>query len=87
MLGVKKGAVNLFSIINDATAKKVNLILDKKLAEQSEYVSFHPMQNDATTAISRADLHKIVAESHHTPEIIDFSKLVDEAPVVAKDST
>lgn len=80
VLGVKKGSVNLFSILNDATAKKVNLILDKKLAEESEYVSFHPMQNDATTAISRADMHKIVTESHHTAEIVDFSKMVEEAP-------
>ena len=39
------------------------------------------MQNDATTAISKADLHKIVKLSQHEPEIIDFSLLVsDDAP-------
>jgi hypothetical protein len=38
------------------------------------------MQNDATTAISKADLHKIVKISNHEPEIVDFSKLSSEKP-------
>lgn len=33
-LGVKKGAVNLFAILND-TGKKVNLIVDKNLWDDS----------------------------------------------------
>ncbi len=41
LLGVKKGAVNLFSILND-TEKKVSLVLDQKLIE-AELVGFHPM--------------------------------------------
>lgn len=56
-------------------------MIDKRLADECEYIGFHPMQNDATTAISREDLHKIVKLSNHTPEIIDFTKLTsDEAP-------
>lgn len=58
LLGVKKGAVTLFSIVND-TAKKVQLVLDQRLLE-AERVGFHPMQNDATTSISVADMHKLV---------------------------
>lgn len=54
-LGVKKGAVTLFSIINDKE-NKVVLAIDKRLLEEFEYVGFHPMQNDATTAISKADV-------------------------------
>lgn len=41
-LGVKKGAVTLFSIINDKE-NKVVLAIDKRLLEEFEYVGFHPM--------------------------------------------
>lgn len=41
LLGVKKGAVNLFSILND-TGKKVHLVIDEKLT-QADRVAFHPM--------------------------------------------
>ena len=83
LLGVKKGAVNLFSIIND-TAKKVILIMDQRLMNDSELVAFHPMQNDATTAISNADMKKIIQLSSHVPEIIDFTKLVTAAEGAAE---
>jgi prolyl-tRNA synthetase len=77
MLGAKKGALNLFAIIND-TAKKVHLIMDHKLMNESEQIAFHPMQNDATCAISNTDMKKIIALSGHEAEIIDFSKFVSE---------
>lgn len=59
ILGVKKGAVSLLSIVND-TEKKVHLIIDQRLMNDFDHVAFHPMQNDATTAIRREDLHKII---------------------------
>ena len=71
LLGVKKGAVTLFSILND-TDKKVHLVMDKKLMDNADMVAFHPMQNDATTAISNADMKKIISLSGHSAEIIDF---------------
>ena len=75
MLGAKKGAVNLFAILND-TAKKVHLIMDQRLMSDFEYIAYHPMQNDATTAISQADMKKIIAMSGRDAEILDFSKIV-----------
>lgn len=54
ILKVKGGSVNLFSILNDSE-KKVTLLMDQTLYEQ-ELIGFHPMQNDATTAISKADI-------------------------------
>jgi prolyl-tRNA synthetase family I len=51
-------------------------LVDSRIAEGPKYVAFHPMQNDATTAITREDMHKIIHLSKHTAEIIDFSKLV-----------
>lgn len=50
-----------------------------------EMIAFHPMQNDATTAISNADMKKVIQLSNHEPEIIDFSKLVETAPAEKKE--
>lgn len=58
-LGVKGGSVCLFAIMNDPE-KKVTLMMDRKLLNDFEYVGFHPMQNDHTTAIKREDLNKII---------------------------
>jgi hypothetical protein len=44
----------------------------------SEQIAFHPMQNDATSAISNADMKKVIALSGHEAETIDFSKFVSE---------
>lgn len=76
ILKVKGGSVNLFSILNDSE-KKVTLLMDQTLYEQ-ELIGFHPMQNDATTAISKADMEKIISLSAHEPLIIDFTKLATE---------
>jgi len=37
------------------------------------------MQNDATTAITRADMLKILDLAGHKPEIIDFANMVAPA--------
>ncbi len=42
ILGVGKGSVNLFAILND-TGKKIHLIIDQKLWEDAKHVGFHPM--------------------------------------------
>jgi len=36
------------------------------------------MQNDATTAISKTDMHKIIDISNHKPEVLDFANLAPE---------
>ena len=63
-LGVKGGSVNLFAIINDKD-NKVKLVIDHTLLNNFEYVGFHPMQNDYTTAIKRESVQKIIDLSHH----------------------
>ena len=45
IIGAKKGAVNLFAIIND-TEKKIQLLLDDRLQHSHDgfhWVGFHPM--------------------------------------------
>jgi hypothetical protein len=84
LLGAKKGAVNLFAIMNDSAAKKVHLIIDQRLVHDSTtLIGFHPMQNDATTSISKADMQKVIQLSGHEPEIIDFSKIASETTAAA----
>jgi Ala-tRNA(Pro) deacylase len=83
LLGATKGAVNLFSIINDA-AKRVHLIVDQRLFDETRQVAFHPMQNDATTSISVADMKKVISLSNHEAEVLDFSKLVTEGAAPEK---
>lgn len=64
-LGVTPGSVTVFAIINDP-AQAVTLILDEALFAHDP-VNFHPLRNDATTAISAADLLKFVRAMGREP--------------------
>lgn len=75
-LGVTPGSVTLFSIINDVEGE-VTLIIDQRLAEH-EIVNFHPLLNDATTAITRQDMIKFAKATGHEPIIMDFSALSED---------
>jgi Ala-tRNA(Pro) deacylase len=86
MVAAQKGAVNLYSIINDSE-KKIEIIVDKRLVEEFEYVGFHPMVNTATTAIHGKNIVKIIELSGHTADILDFSTIVSAvAPTTTKDA-
>jgi len=56
-LGCRQGLVNYFSVVND-TEKKVNIIIDKRLMD-AEFVSFHPMDNTASTSVKSEAITKI----------------------------
>ncbi len=70
-LGVTPGSVTAFALINDPE-RRVRFILDAALMEHGT-VNFHPMKNDATTAISREGLLTFLAALGREPEIMDFS--------------
>ena len=72
-LGVTPGSVTAFGLIND-TDRRVRFVLDKALAE-SDPVNFHPLKNDATTAVSQAGLRKFLAALGVTPMIVDFGAM------------
>jgi Ala-tRNA(Pro) deacylase len=57
-LGVEPGSVTLFALINDPD-RTVTLVLDEALFAHDP-VNFHPLKNDATTAISPADMLKFI---------------------------
>ena len=76
LLNGKKGMVNYYSIINDKE-KKVQLILDKVLFD-SDWASFHPMDNTASTAINKEGILKIkelAGRDDTNWQVLDFSEL------------
>jgi Ala-tRNA(Pro) deacylase len=81
-LGVTPGSVTLYAIIND-TAHRVRVLLDEALFAHS-IVNFHPLRNDATTAISPQDVLKFLDNAGHKPTRLAFDqngapRLIDQA--------
>lgn len=72
-LGVRPGSVSAFALINDPAAR-VQFVLDAALMKH-ELVNFHPLSNDATTAVRSVDLIRFARETGHEPLIIDFATL------------
>jgi Ala-tRNA(Pro) deacylase len=58
VLGVTPGSVTLFGLINDKD-RRLTLVLDDALLA-SEPINFHPLLNNATTAMSQADMRTFV---------------------------
>jgi len=72
-LGVTPGSVTLFAVMNDVKSA-VTLVIDKALLDH-DIVNFHPLKNDATTAISSADMLAFAKAVNHEPIVIDFAAL------------
>jgi Ala-tRNA(Pro) deacylase len=71
LVGVVPGAVTVFGLIND-TQRRVELFLDAALMEH-ETINAHPLTNEATTQIARADLLRFIAATGHEPTILKLS--------------
>lgn len=71
LLGVVPGAVTMFGLIND-TGRRVGLFVDAALMEH-ETINAHPLTNEATTQIGRADLLRFLAATGHEPTILKLS--------------
>lgn len=71
-LGVTPGSVTAFAIINDPE-HKVRFILDEALMAH-DTVNFHPLKNDATTAIRSQDLLTFVRALGRAPEIVKLDE-------------
>lgn len=71
-------------MINDVD-KKVRIILDSKLmSADTEFVSFHPMDNTASTAITKDGIQKLKEVSGRDDsswEILDFATVAPEFSV------
>jgi Ala-tRNA(Pro) deacylase len=69
-LGVEPGSVTLFALINDPE-RRVTLVLDEALFAHDP-VNFHPLRNDATTAISPAGMLQFVQSMGREPIRLAF---------------
>tara|TARA_B100000029_G_scaffold210262_2_gene208094 strand:+ start:2565 stop:3086 length:522 start_codon:yes stop_codon:yes gene_type:complete len=73
VLGVIPGAVTPFGLINDVEAR-VHVVLDRDMLERDP-LNYHPLTNEATTAIAPNDLVAFVHACGHEPQILDFDEL------------
>jgi Uncharacterized conserved protein len=71
LLGVIPGSVTVFAALND-TQHQVTVVLDAPLME-SERINGHPLQNNATTTVSRDDLLRFLRYTGHEPLIVKVS--------------
>ena len=70
VLGVIPGAVTPFGLIND-TEQRVRVFLDADMMA-ADLVNFHPLRNDATTAMAPADLRRFIAACGHDAHDLEF---------------
>lgn len=75
VLGVVPGSVTPFSLINDREAQRVSVVFDAAMMEL-ELLNYHPLSNNASTAISRDDLLRFAKACGHEPRIL---AVTDEA--------
>ena len=72
-LGVTPGSVCGFALMNDE-ARAVTFIADEALLA-FDVLNFHPLRNDMTTSISRADFLKFAEATGHSVTPVDFTRL------------
>jgi Ala-tRNA(Pro) deacylase len=68
ILGVVPGSVTPFALINPSS-RGTRVILEQRMLEVSP-VHYHPLTNEATTAITPEDLIKFITACGHTPEVL-----------------
>ena len=73
VLGVIPGAVTPLALINDRDLR-VKVVLDAAMMGL-ELLNYHPLSNDATTAITPQDLMTLLASFGHQPRLFDFAAI------------
>lgn len=69
-LGITRGAVSPFALLNDK-AKEVTFCIDKALLDE-EIINIHPLRNDRTTSITPANLMEFLKHIDHAPTVLEF---------------
>jgi Ala-tRNA(Pro) deacylase len=81
-LGVRPGSVTAFALLNDPD-HRVRFVVDKGLME-ADPVNFHPLSNDATTAISQAGFRCFLAALRRDPLVVDFGQGTSETIAISE---
>ena len=79
LLGVRPGSVTPFALVNDV-GHLVTPVLEAAMLEHDP-LKYHPLVNERTTAISSADLLRLIAASGHVPRIVDLAGLEGEPDI------
>ncbi len=72
-LGVTPGSVTPFALINDVDLR-VSVVLDSVMMAMDR-LNYHPLTNDATTAITPQGLHDLIISCGHRPRIFNFASI------------
>ncbi len=72
-LGVRPGSVTALALINDP-GRAVTFVADARLLA-ADPVNFHPLSNDATTALSQAGFRSFLGALGREPLPVDFAAL------------
>ena len=72
-LGVTPGSVTALALVNDPQ-QAVTFVADRALMS-SDPVNFHPLSNDATTALSAAAFRAFLAALRRAPIVAEFPRL------------
>jgi len=75
VLGVTPGSVTPFGLANDA-GRRVNVVLDAGMLKHA-VLNYHPLTNDATTAIAPADLRRFIDATGHAVQVVDLDAPAD----------
>ncbi|MEX2648862.1 MAG: prolyl-tRNA synthetase associated domain-containing protein [Alphaproteobacteria bacterium] len=70
VLEVIPGAVTPFGLINDGE-RRVRVVLESRMMD-SALVNYHPLDNDASTAITPADLIRFIEATGHGHQTLDL---------------
>lgn len=76
VLGVRPGSVTPFSLVNDREGR-VTVVLDAPMLAH-ERLHYHPLENTATTGLSRQDFLDFLRETGHEPLILDLVETAAE---------
>lgn len=77
-LGVDKGAVTPFAVVNDHDGA-VSVAIDVAVFAHP-LVNAHPLDNAMTTAVTPADLERFLSAEGHPPRRLDFDALAPVGP-------
>jgi Ala-tRNA(Pro) deacylase len=72
ILGVEPGSVTPFALINDSNCA-VNVVLHGAMM-RCELVSYHPLENTATTTLTPDQLLKFIRSCGHEPAIVEIDE-------------